>query len=94
MWREGITILCRGDYILGTGDNFSMVGLQEPRTSTDHWMVLGVLCGYMVMGHCTYTKGRTTWPILEEKKITRKIKGALKFRDLKRNIKKPSRKDI
>ena len=44
IWREGRPILGWGDSILGTRDDFSMVGLQEPRTPTDHWMVLGVLC--------------------------------------------------
>ena len=33
----------RGDYILGTRHDFSMVGIREPRTHNDHWMVLGVL---------------------------------------------------
>ena len=94
IWREGGPISGRGDYILGTRLNFSMVGLQEPRTPTDHWMVLEVLCGDRVMRHRAYFKGRTTWPIQEEKGRTRQIKGAFHFRYLKRKIKKLSRKDI
>ena len=70
-----------------------MVGLREYRTPTDHQMVLGVLCGDRVMMHRAYVKGRTTWPIREEKEIKRQIEGDFKFRDLKRKIKKTSRKD-
>ena len=56
-------------------------------------MVLGVRSGYGVTRDRAYVKGRTTWPIREEKGKTRYIEGDLKFRDLKRKIKKPSRKD-
>ena len=69
-----------------------MVGLREPRTSTDHRMVLGVLIGEGVTRHRAYVKGRTTWPIQEEKGRTRQ-EGASHFRDLKRRVQKPSRKD-
>ena len=94
MWRERITISGQGEYILGmTQQNFYMVGLQEPRTLTDHRMVLGVICGYGVTRHCTYVKGQTTWPIREEKERTRQTDGALHFRDLKRKINKLSRMD-
>ena len=70
-WKEGRTISGRGDYILGTRGDFSMVGLREPRTPTEHQMVLGVICGDRVMRHRAYIKGRTTWPILEDKGRTR-----------------------
>ena len=40
-----------------------------------------------------YSKGRTTWPIWEDKGRISQIEGAFHFRALKRNIKKPSRKD-
>ena len=70
-----------------------MVGLREPITHTDHQMVLGVLRGDRVMRHRAYVKGGTTWTILEEKGRTRHIEGNLQFRDLKRKIKKTSRKD-
>ena len=46
MWREGGPILGRGYYILGTTkQDFSVVGLREPITPTDHRMFLGVLLG-------------------------------------------------
>ena len=45
------------------------------------------------MSHCTYVKGRTTWPVQEDKGGIRQIEGDFHFRDLKRKIKKPSRKD-
>ena len=93
MWREGRPISGRGDYILGTRDEFSMVGLQEPITPTDHRMVLGLLCGDRVTSNRAYVRGRTTWPVREEKGRTRQIEGDLHFKDLKRKIKKPSRKD-
>ena len=71
IWRDGRPISGQEDYILGTRDDFSMVGLREPRTPTDHWMVLGVLLGDRVMRYRAYVKGRTTWPIQEEKGRTR-----------------------
>ena len=46
------------------------------------------------MRHCAYVKGRTTWPIQEEKGRTRQIEGDFHFRDLTRKIKKLSRKDV
>ena len=94
MWREGKTILGRGDNILGTWEEFSMEGLREPRTPTEHWMVLELLCGDRAMMHREYLKGRTTWPIREEKGTTQKIGGDLHFRNMKRKIKKPSSKEI
>ena len=57
-------------------------------------MFLGVLCGDRFMRHRAYIKGRTTWPIQEEKGRTRQIEGDFHFRDMKRKIKKLSRKDI
>ena len=66
----------RGDYILETRDDFSMVGLREAITPTGHQMVLGVLCGDMVMRNRAYVKGRITWTIQEEKGKTRQIEGA------------------
>ena len=63
MWMEERPISVQGDYILGIQDDFSMVGLQEPRTPTDHPMVLGVLFGDGVTRHRAYVKGRTNWPI-------------------------------
>ena len=59
-----------------TRQDFSMVGLREPRTLTDHQMVLGVLHGEGVTRHRAYVKGRTTWHIQEEKGRRRKIEGA------------------
>ena len=70
-----------------------MVGLREPRTPIGHRMVLRVIIGEGVTRHRAYVKGRTTWPIQEEKKITRHNEGALHFRALKRKVKKPSKKD-
>ena len=82
------------EYILGmTQHNFYMVGLQEPRTPTDHRMVLGVLFGEGVTRHRAYVTGRTTWPIREEKGRTRQNEGASHFRALKRKVKKPLSKD-
>ena len=94
MWREGRPILVRAYYILWAKDDFSMVGLRESRTPTDHRMVLGVLGGYGVTSHRAYAKGRTTWPIRAEQGITRQIEGDLHFMDLKMKINKPSGKDI
>ena len=51
MRREGIPILGRSDNILGTRDDFSMVGLWEHITPTDHQMVLGVIFGDGVTRH-------------------------------------------
>ena len=94
MWREGVPISGRVKYILGnTQQELSMVCLREPRTPTDHWMVLGVLCGEGVTRHRIYVKGQTTWPIQEEKGGTRQTEGYFHFSDLKRKVKKPSRKD-
>ena len=45
------------------------------------------------MMHCAYSKGRTTWTIQEEKGRARHIEGYFQYRDVKRKIKKPSRKD-
>ena len=46
MWTEGIPILGRGEYILGTTQqDFSMVGIREPRMPTEHQMVLRILIG-------------------------------------------------
>ena len=45
------------------------------------------------MRHRAYVKGRTTWPIQEEKGRTRQIYKDFHFRDLKRKINKLSRKD-
>ena len=77
----------RGDYILGKRDDLSMVGLREPRTPTDHRMVLGVLLGDGVTRYRAYVKGQTTWPIPEEKGRARQIEGDFHFRVLKRKIK-------
>ena len=71
MWREGRPILGQVDYILGTRDDFSMVGLWEPITPTGHQMVLGVLRGYGVTSHYAYVKVQTTWIIREDKERTR-----------------------
>ena len=70
-----------------------MIVLWEPRTPTDYWMVLGIICGDMVVRHRAYVKEWTTWPIQEEKGRTTQKEDDLHFRDLKRKIKKPSRKD-
>ena len=93
MWREGRPILGWGDLILGTLDNFSMVGIRGPRTPTDHWMGMGVLRGDRFMRYRAYVKGRTTWLIQEKKGRTRQIEGVLHFRAMKRKIKNLSRKD-
>ena len=76
-----------------TRHEFSIVALREPRKPTDHRMVLGLLLGEGVMRHRAYIKGRTTWSIREDKWRRRLIEGDLHFRYLKRNTKKPSRKD-
>ena len=70
-----------------------MVGLRGPRTPTDNRMVLVVIIGEGATRHYTYLKGRTTWPIQEEKGRTSQDGDSL-FRDLKGRVKKPSRKDI
>ena len=52
MWRDGRSILIWGDNILGTTRQyFSMIGIREPITPTDHRMVLGVICGDGVTRH-------------------------------------------
>ena len=76
-----------------TRQDFSMVGLREPITLTDHQMVLGVLHGEGVTRHRLYVKGQTTWPIQEEKGKTSQIEGASQSRDLKRKANKPSSKN-
>ena len=56
-------------------------------------MFLGVLLGEGVTSNCTYVKGKTTWPIWEEKGRARQNEGDSNLRALKRKVKKLSRKD-
>ena len=69
-----------------------MVVLHKPRTHTDHRVVLGVFREYGVTSHCSYFKGRTIWPILEDKGRTRQIEGYFHFNALKIKIKRPPSK--
>ena len=70
-----------------------MVGIREPIMPTDHRMVLGILIGEGVREHLRYKKERNTWPITEATGGMRQDENAY-FMDLKRRVKKPSRKGI
>ena len=67
------------------------MGIREPRIPTDHQMVLGELIGEGVMRHRRYCKDRATWPITSVKGCMGQ-EGDSHFNDLKRRVKKPSRK--
>ena len=64
MYQEDREVRSRNDYILGTESRLLQnVAVRDVRHNTDHYLVLGCLCGAEPSAHLRYLGKRTRFPV-------------------------------
>ena len=87
IWRDRRPITGKGEYILGTDRrDFYNICIWEPRLLNDHRMILVEIKGYRERRNHNYCKGRTNWPITDQKRVPIREEDAI-FDNLQKEVK-------